>query len=142
MLRVIAGLKIAAICAGLVLVAGCSSSNRPDVAPQEQAAVPGSEKDFLVNVGDRVYFVVDQSTLTPQAQEVLRRQAAWLAQYPNVTIQIEGHADEQGTHVHHRLWQGASGGGVQRRVVLLAEPPRRYGNHRWGGHRLRRAAPF
>jgi peptidoglycan-associated lipoprotein len=101
MLRVFAGLKIAAVCAGLVFVTGCSSSNRPDVAPQEQSAIPGSEKDFLVNVGDRVYFIVDQSTLTPEGQEVLRRQAAWLAQYPNVTVQIEGHADEQGTREYN-----------------------------------------
>jgi len=101
MLRVISGLKIAAVCAGLVLVAGCSSSNRPDIVPQEQAAIPGSQKDFLVNVGDRVHFVVDQSTLTPEAQAILRRQAAWLAQYPSVTIQIEGHADEQGTREYN-----------------------------------------
>jgi peptidoglycan-associated lipoprotein len=100
MLRRFAGLKVAAICAGLVFVAGCSSANRPDV-PQQETAIPGSEKDFIVNVGDRVYFLVDQWTLTPEAQEVLRRQAAWLAQYPNVTIQVEGHADERGTREYN-----------------------------------------
>ena len=100
MVRLIAGLKIVAICMGLALVAGCSS-NRPDVVPQEQAATPGSQKDFLVNVGDRVHFIVDQSTLTPEAQGILQRQAAWLKQYPNVTVQIEGHADEQGTREYN-----------------------------------------
>jgi peptidoglycan-associated lipoprotein len=39
--------------------------------------------------------------LTPEAQEVLRRQAAWLRQYPQVTIQVEGHADERGTREYN-----------------------------------------
>ena len=69
--------------------------------PGAQAAIPGSERDFMVNVGDRVYFLADQSTLTPEAQEVLRRQAAWLRQYPQVTIQVEGHADERGTREYN-----------------------------------------
>jgi peptidoglycan-associated lipoprotein len=69
--------------------------------PGAQAAIPGSERDFMVNVGDRIYFLADQSTLTPEAQEVLRRQAAWLRQYPQVTIQVEGHADERGTREYN-----------------------------------------
>ena len=101
MVRLIAGLKIVAVCAGLALVAGCSSSNRPDIVPQEQAAIPGSQKDFLVNVGDRVHFAVDVWKLSPEAQGILQRQAAWLKQYPNVTVQIEGHADEQGTREYN-----------------------------------------
>jgi peptidoglycan-associated lipoprotein len=83
-----------------LVVAGCSSKNRPDLAV-EQTAVPGSERDFIVNVGDRIYFLVDQSHLTPEAQETLRRQAAWLKQYPSVTIQVEGHADERGTREYN-----------------------------------------
>jgi peptidoglycan-associated lipoprotein len=100
MLRNLAGLKIAAVCAGLLVVGGCASQNRPDILA-EQTAVPGSERDFMVNVGDRIFFVVDQSTLTPEAQETLRRQAAWLKQYPQVSVQIEGHADERGTREYN-----------------------------------------
>jgi peptidoglycan-associated lipoprotein len=135
MLRVIAGLKIAAVCAGLVLVAGCSSSNRPDVAPQEQAAVPGSEKDFLVNVGDRVYFIVDQSTLTPQAQETLRRQAAWLAQYPNVTVQIEGHADEQGTREYNIALSARRATATRNYLASLGVNPTRMSTIAYGKER-------
>jgi peptidoglycan-associated lipoprotein len=58
-------------------------------------------QDFSVNVGDRIYFLVDQSTLTPEAQETLRRQAQWLQQYSGVTIQVEGHADERGTREYN-----------------------------------------
>lgn len=67
----------------------------------EQSAIPGSERDFIVNVGDRVHFIVDQSTLTPEAQETLRRQVAWLRQYPGVAVQIEGHSDERGTREYN-----------------------------------------
>ena len=64
-------------------------------------AVAGSEDDFKVNVGDRVYFLVDQSTLTAEGQETLRKQAAWLQQYPDVNIQLEGHSDERGTREYN-----------------------------------------
>jgi peptidoglycan-associated lipoprotein len=102
MLRSIASLKFAAAFAGVLVLAGCSSADKPDLAAQnQQTAVPGSERDFVVNVGDRIQFLVDQSTLTPQAQEILRRQAAWLRQYPQVTVQVEGHADERGTREYN-----------------------------------------
>ena len=73
----------------------------PRPAQRRAQAVPGSEQDFAVNVGDRVFFAEDQSTLSPEAQETLRRQAAWLQQYPNVMVQVEGHADERGTREYN-----------------------------------------
>ena len=102
MLRPFAILKVAVLAAGLVFVAGCSKSEKPELdVDGQQSAIPGSERDFIVNVGDRILFVVDQSTLTPEAQDTLRRQAAWLKQYPNVTVQVEGHADERGTREYN-----------------------------------------
>jgi peptidoglycan-associated lipoprotein len=64
-------------------------------------AAAGSAEQFQQEVGDRVYFVVDQSTLTPEAEETLRRQAAWLQQYQGVAIQVEGHSDERGTREYN-----------------------------------------
>ncbi len=63
--------------------------------------VPGSQQDLVVNVGDRVFFGYDQSDLSPEARSTLERQAAWLKQYPNVTITVEGHADERGTREYN-----------------------------------------
>jgi peptidoglycan-associated lipoprotein len=65
------------------------------------AATPGSERDFTVNVGDIVHFQVDSSSLTPEAQGILGRQAVWLNQYPQYTITVEGHADERGTREYN-----------------------------------------
>ena len=61
------------------------------------AAAPGSVQEFQTAVGDRVFFQMDQVTLTAEAQDTLRKQANWLSQYPDVQIQIEGHADERGS---------------------------------------------
>lgn len=61
------------------------------------AARPGSVADFADNVGDRVYFDLDSYTIRPEAYPRLDRQAAWLRDYPQVTVRIEGNADERGT---------------------------------------------
>lgn len=102
MLRRLAEFKIALICCCFLALAACSKKNQPNLEGDGAGtAVPGSEKDFAINVGDRIYFVVDTSTLTPEAQETLRRQSAWLRQYPNVTVQVEGHSDERGTREYN-----------------------------------------
>ncbi len=66
-----------------------------------RAAAPGSQQDFVVNVGDRVYFETDSVELTQQAQGILDKQARWLTQYPRYTITMEGHADERGTREYN-----------------------------------------
>lgn len=65
------------------------------------AAAPGSEQDFVVNVGDRVYFDLDSYQIRPEAYPRLDAQAAWLQRYPNVTVRIEGNADERGTREYN-----------------------------------------
>ena len=64
-------------------------------------AKPGSVEDFSLNVGDRVFFETDQSSLTSTARSTLQRQAAWLKTYPAVRVLIEGHADERGTREYN-----------------------------------------
>ncbi|HYF22494.1 MAG TPA: peptidoglycan-associated lipoprotein Pal [Caulobacteraceae bacterium] len=63
--------------------------------------VPGSEQDFVVNVGDRVYFDLDQHELRDDARPSLDAQAQWLARYPAVRVRIEGNADERGTREYN-----------------------------------------
>jgi peptidoglycan-associated lipoprotein len=65
------------------------------------SATPGSQRDFTQNVGDIVYFSTDQTDLTPEATQILAKQAQWLQQYPQYTITIEGHADERGTREYN-----------------------------------------
>jgi peptidoglycan-associated lipoprotein len=58
---------------------------------------PGSEEDLVRNVGDRVFFELNSSTLTDASQATLDKQAAWLSKYPNVTVQLAGNCDDRGT---------------------------------------------
>ncbi len=65
------------------------------------AATPGSSQDFTVNVGDRIFFDTDSTSIRADAQQTLDRQAQWLARYPNYAITVEGHADERGTREYN-----------------------------------------
>ena len=104
MMRMSAGFKALALCFCFLALAACSKKNSPDLEANGglgRAAIAGSENQFKTEVGDTVYFLVDQSTLTPEGQETLRKQAAWLRQYSDVMIQVEGHADERGTREYN-----------------------------------------
>lgn len=65
------------------------------------AAAPGSAQDFIVNVGDRVYFDLDSYQIRPEAYPRMDAQVAWLQRYPSVTVRIEGNADERGTREYN-----------------------------------------
>ena len=72
-----------------------------DVGQQTTAPVPGSAQDFIVNVGDRVYFDLDSHDIRDDAQPILDGQANWLKRYPSVRVRIEGNADERGTREYN-----------------------------------------
>ena len=65
------------------------------------AATPGSQQDFVVNVGDRVFFESDSTELSSTAQATLDKQARWLQQYSRYSFTVEGHADERGTREYN-----------------------------------------
>ena len=67
----------------------------------DSSITAGTQEDLIVNVGDRVFFEFDSSELTVDAQATLDAQAAWLMQYPDTNITIEGHADERGTREYN-----------------------------------------
>jgi peptidoglycan-associated lipoprotein len=100
----------------LLLLAACSSAPEttpggpggpggaggPGIGgPGSRNALPGSQQDLEASAGDRVFFAFDRSDITPEAQEILARQADWLRRYPNVTVTIEGHCDERGTREYN-----------------------------------------
>ena len=66
------------------------------------ASDPNSTAYFAQTLGDRVFFAVDQSTLSAEAQGTLNGQAQWLNnQGRPYAIIVEGHADEQGTREYN-----------------------------------------
>lgn len=86
----------------LVALAACSSNPDKLANPAGlNAATPGSAQDFVVNVGDRVFFDTDSSEINSSAQATLDKQALWLAKYGSYRVAIEGHADERGTREYN-----------------------------------------
>jgi len=69
--------------------------SRPEAVTQN--ALPGSERDFAINIGDRVYFDYDSYAVKADAGSLLDAQTNWLKRYPAVQVRIEGNCDERGT---------------------------------------------
>lgn len=93
--------KIAFAVAASLTIAACAQNQNADGFGAGGAATPGSAQDFVVNVGDRVFFETDSTDLTPTAVATLDKQAAWLGRYQQYTFVVEGHADERGTREYN-----------------------------------------
>jgi peptidoglycan-associated lipoprotein len=95
------GAKIVAALLAALAIAACATKPPGAGAGLNGAAAPGSQQDFVVNVGDRVFFETDSTELTPQSRATLDKQAQWLQTYNRYTFTIEGHADERGTREYN-----------------------------------------
>jgi len=62
---------------------------------------PTSPAYFNQTIGDRVFFAVDDSTLSDAARATLDAQAGWLMKNPEYSAIIEGHTDERGTRAYN-----------------------------------------
>ena len=102
-------MKALAILAAVFLIAGCSSDEASTAtqgstvvpAATSVGPVPGTQADLNQTIGDRVFFETAQYNLRPDARATVDRWAAWLQQYPNVNVTLEGHADERGTREYN-----------------------------------------
>ena len=81
--------------------AGQGSGGNQQANTMKSSVKPGSGRDFVVNVGDRVFFGFDKSSLSSDARSQLEKQAAWLKKYGSVSLTLEGHADERGTREYN-----------------------------------------
>ena len=117
-------LRVALVAVAAVSMSACATKKPIYQAPQTTATPPppppapppgpvtrtetpppgpvaGSEQDFVVNVGDRIYFDFDSYSVRAEAQPLLTQQAAWLKRYPAVQVRIEGNCDERGTREYN-----------------------------------------
>lgn len=122
--------KTILLCAGLALGA-CTNADRFGGGAGGDGAggagtgayAAGSAQDpksplyFQQTVGDRVLFLVDQSTLSSTAQATLDGQADWLMANPEFNAVIEGHADEQGTREYNVALGARRSNSVQEYLV-------------------------
>lgn len=133
----------------LILVMGAAACTNPGRfgagggAGMEGSAgvVPGSASDpaspayFQQTVGDRVLFAVDQSSLSPEARDILTKQAAWLLDNPGFSAVIEGHADEQGTREYNLALGARRASAVQNFLIEQGVAPFRLRTVSYGKER-------
>jgi len=93
--------RLLAVFCSLFFVVACANTPRGDTAAELANVAPGSQMDLEVNVGDRVFFDFDSSTLSADAQATLDRQATWLKNYPSMNVMVEGHCDPRGTREYN-----------------------------------------
>jgi peptidoglycan-associated lipoprotein len=94
--------RLAAVLAAALAISACANRGEDAQANAAGQATPGSQQDFVVNVGDRVFFETDSSELTTQARATLDKQAQWLTTYNQYAqFTVEGHADERGTREYN-----------------------------------------
>jgi peptidoglycan-associated lipoprotein len=98
--------KFMGVVAVTALVSACSpTQNTPAVMGDTIATLdspPGSNEDFIVNVGRRIYFNDNTAELTDTAKATLDKQAEWLNTYSGYKIKLEGFADEKGSPEFNR----------------------------------------
>jgi peptidoglycan-associated lipoprotein len=81
--------------------------------------VPGTQEDLEISVGDRVFFAYDSAVLSPVATQTLDRQAAWLKQYQDIVLTVEGHTDERGTREYNLALGDRRANAVKNYLVAL-----------------------
>lgn len=96
---------------------------------------PGSKRDFVERVGDRVFFDFDRSDLKPEARTTVERWATWLKQYPQYRVTIEGHADERGTREYNLALGERRAASTRNYLVSLGIPATRVTTISYGKER-------
>lgn len=106
-----------------------------DMGQVDQGPVPGSEADFVETAGDRVFFELDSYQLNAESRATLDRQAAWLNEYPNVSVMIGGHADERGTREYNLALAARRANSAQEYLVGRGVDPSRLSTVSYGEER-------
>lgn len=106
-----------------------------NTGPINSGPLAGSLQDFRVNVGERVYFDLAGYRLDGDDQEILQRQAAWLASNPGVRILVAGNCDERGTREYNLALGERRASVVKDYLVGLGVDPARVDTISYGKER-------
>ncbi len=146
-------IRLALIATAAISMTACASKPKPHPAPPTPApapapayepppapapttsVVPGSAQDFVVNVGDRIYFDLDAYEVRADAAPILSAQAAWLVRYPSVQVRIEGNADERGTREYNLALGSRRANSVRETLIANGVAPSRITTVSYGKER-------
>jgi peptidoglycan-associated lipoprotein len=98
-IKILGALSAVALLAACTTPATTTATGGP--AATSSGIVPGSQEDLVANVGDRVFYDFNVAALRADARATLDKQAAWLAKYGSVNVQIAGNCDERGTEEYN-----------------------------------------
>lgn len=140
-----------ALLTGTVALAGCKTSAPEELPPQQATvvptetptpttptgAVPGTQQHFVsaVNGQNVVYFDTDRYNIDSADVAALQSQAQYLMQYPNLTVTIEGHADERGTRDYNLALGERRANAAKNYLVGLGVPANRIATVSYGKER-------
>ena len=145
--------KLLTAAAAVLLISGAACASKPKPGPDDtlgstpgttgpggvtgsdMAPIPGSVNDFVVNVGDRVYFDLDEYAIRPDARPILEAQAEWLNRYRSVRVRLEGNADERGTREYNFALGGRRANAVRDFLVARGVDPARIETISYGKER-------
>jgi peptidoglycan-associated lipoprotein len=97
----LAAVALLAACANKPAVTSGGGGGTGMTTQSATGPAPGSEEDLVANVGDRVFYEFNSSTLTDEAQATLTKQANWLQKYPANRVQVAGNCDDRGTEEYN-----------------------------------------
>ena len=95
--------KISIIALACLALTACATGKKAGTGQMQGDVYTGMDTvEFLAaGVKDRVFFATNKSTLTTASRDTLRKQAAWMRKKKDITVTIEGHADERGTREYN-----------------------------------------
>ena len=144
-------IKIAIMLAATVSLAACKSNAPDDLPPEPGVSQPGTntggnngggyglgtQEHFVnaVNGQNVIYFDTDRYNIDTADAAALQTQAQYLAQYPNITVTIEGHADERGTRDYNLALGERRANAAKNYLVSLGISANRIMTRSWGEER-------
>ena len=85
-----------------LLISACSTAKKSKVDTVDDVYTGSDTVEFLAKgVPDRIFFATNKSSLTTASRDTLRKQATWMRKNKDLTVTIEGHADERGTREYN-----------------------------------------
>jgi peptidoglycan-associated lipoprotein len=95
--------RILVIALACLTLTACTTTTKKSAGKMQGDVYTGSDTiEYLATgVKDRVFYATNKSTLTTASRDTLRKQAAWIRKNKNISVTIEGHADERGTREYN-----------------------------------------
>ena len=95
--------KILLVAFASLALTACATQKKVGTGMMQGDVYTGTDTiEYLATgVKDRVFFATNKSVLTTASRDTLRTQAAWLRKNKDITVTIEGHADERGTREYN-----------------------------------------